>query len=59
MKLDYTVLFAAAIPTVAMGQTLDGTTTHLIRFLHGVLVGTSIGCTVLGLVLYMRSSKKS
>jgi hypothetical protein len=50
MKLDYTVLFAAAILSVAMGQTLDGTTTHLMRFLHGVLVGTSIGCTVLGLV---------
>lgn len=58
MKLDHTILFAAAILSVAMGQTLDGTTTHLMRFLHGVLVGTSIGCTVLGLVLYMKSSKK-
>ena len=58
MKIDYTVLFAAAILSVAMGQTLDGTTTHLMRFLHGVLVGTSIACTVLGLVLYLQSSKK-
>lgn len=57
MKFDYTVLFAVAILNVALGQTLDGTT-HLVRFLHGVLVGTSIGCTVLGLVLYRRSSQK-
>lgn len=57
MKLDYTVLIAVAILSVAVGQTLDGTT-HLARFLHGVLVGTSIGCTVLGLVLYTRSPKK-
>lgn len=58
MKLDYTSLFIAAILTVAVGQTLEETTTHIARFLHGVLVGTSIGCSVLGLVLYTRSSKK-
>ena len=58
MKYDYTILFAAAILTVALGQSFDGTTTHLARFLHGVLVGTSIGCTVLGLVWHMRSSRK-
>ena len=58
MKFDYTVLFAAAILTVALGQTLDNSTTHIAQFLHGVLVGTSIACSVLGLVLYTRSSKQ-
>ena len=58
MKFDYIVLFAAAILAVATGQTFDGTTTHLARFLHSVLVVTLIGCTVLGLVLYTRSSGK-
>lgn len=58
MKYDYTLLFAAAILSVAVGQTLDDMTSHIARFLHGVLVGASIGCTVLGLVLYTRSAKK-
>ena len=59
MKFDYTVLFAVAILTVAIGQALDDTTAHLARFLHGILLRTSIACTVLGLVVYTRSSKKS
>lgn len=58
MKFDYILLFAVAILTVAGAQTFAGTT-HLLRFLHGALLGTSIGCTVLGLILYTRSSKKS
>ena len=57
MKLDYISLFIAAILTVAVGQTLEETTTHIARFLHGILVGTSIGCSVLELVLYTRSPK--
>ena len=58
MKYDHTLLFAIAILSVALGQTVDDATSHLARFLHGVLIGASIGCTVLGLVLYMKPAKK-
>jgi hypothetical protein len=49
----------AAVMLLAASQTLDGMITPVARFLHGVLIGMSIACSVLGLVLYTQSTKKS
>lgn len=57
MKLDYASLFIAAILTVALVQLLEGNMNHIATFLHGAMVGTSIGCSLLGVILYTRASK--
>jgi hypothetical protein len=58
MKYDHMLLFAVAILAVAVGQILGDTTSDIARFLHGALLRVSVGCTVLGLALYMKSSRK-
>jgi len=59
MKYDYNALLIASVIMLAVAQTLDGMVTPLARFLHGFLVGLSIVCSVVGLVLYTRAPKKS
>jgi hypothetical protein len=59
MKDNYSALLFAAVMLLAASQTLDGMITPVARFLHGVLIGMSIACSVLGLVLYTQSTKKS
>jgi hypothetical protein len=58
MKYDFNALLIAAVLMLAVSQTLDGMTTPLARFLHGLLIGLSIVCSVTGLVLYTRASRK-
>jgi hypothetical protein len=57
MKFDYKSLFIAAILTVALGQLFEGGTTHIANALRGALVGTSIGCSIWGIVLHIKASK--
>jgi hypothetical protein len=58
MKLEYNSLLIAAVILLGVGQALEGLTTPVRLFLHGVLVGLSIVCRVLGLVLYVRSPRR-
>jgi hypothetical protein len=58
MKYDYNSPLIAAILMLGVSQTLDGMATLIAQFFHGVLIGLSIVCSVIGLVLYTRSSKK-
>ena len=58
MKLEYNSLLIASVILLGVGQTLEGLTTPMGLFLHGVLVGLSIVCSVLGLVLYVRRPKR-
>jgi hypothetical protein len=59
MKDNYTALLIAGLTLVAVSQALEGLTTPVARFLHGLLVGLSIVCSVIGLTLYARSAKKA
>jgi hypothetical protein len=58
MKDNYTSLLIAGVMLVAVSQTLEGIASPAARFGHGVLIGLSIVCSVLGLILYVRPSKK-
>jgi uncharacterized membrane protein YccC len=59
MKDNYSALLIAAVMLLGVSQALDGMVTPLARFLHGVLIGMSIACSVIGLVLYVQSTKKA
>jgi hypothetical protein len=59
MKDNYSALLIAGVMLVAVSQTLESLTTPVARFLHGLLIGMSIVCSVIGLVLYTQSTKKS
>jgi hypothetical protein len=59
MKDNYTALLIAGVMLVAVSQALEGMATPLAQFLHGVLIGLSIVCSAIGLVLYARSAKKA
>jgi hypothetical protein len=58
MKDNYSALLIAAVMLLGVSQALDGMVTPIARFLNGVLIGLSIVCSVIGLVLYVRSTKK-
>ncbi len=57
MRIEYGPVLIVAVFLVALRQALDGVQTPAIAFVRGVVVGLSIVCSVLGLVLYGRSSK--
>lgn len=58
MKSDYNAFFIASLLMLGVSQTLEGLATPIGLFLHGFLVGLSIVCIVLGLILYARSPRK-
>jgi riboflavin transporter FmnP len=56
MKLDYQTILVIAVLLVALSQVLDGVQSPLAPFLHGLLVGLSIACSIIGLLLHGRRS---
>ncbi len=56
MQIEYGPVLVVAVFLVALSQALDGLQTPLGEFVRGVVVGLAIVCSVLGLVLYGRSS---
>jgi hypothetical protein len=58
VKYDHTSLFIAAILLTATSQAIESIQTPVGNFVHGVIVGMSIVCSVVGLVLYTQSQKK-
>ena len=58
MKDNYSALLIAGVMLVAVSQAVEEMTPPVAVFLHGVLVGLSIVCSVLGLVLCARSARK-
>lgn len=58
-KSDYTSLFMGAILLLLVGLALDGTGgTPVHRFIEGLVFGMSIACSVIGLVVYVRSARE-
>lgn len=58
MKDNYSALLIAGVLLVAVSQALESLSTPLANFLHGVLIGLSIVCSTVGLVLYVPSARK-
>ena len=58
MKDNYSALLIAGVMLVAISQAIEGMISPLAVFLHGVMIGLSIVCSVLGLVLYVGSARK-
>ena len=56
MQIEYGPVLIVAVFLVALSQALDGLQTPLGAFVRGVVVGLGIVCSVVGLVLYSRSS---
>jgi uncharacterized membrane protein YphA (DoxX/SURF4 family) len=59
MRVDYGSVLIAAVLLVAVSQTLDGVQTPIGLFFRGAAVGLAIVCSVVGLVLYGRSSSRT
>lgn len=59
MEDNFSVLLIAFVLLVGVSQALVGLSTPVARFIHGALIGMSIVCSVLGLVLYVRPTKRS
>lgn len=57
MKDNYSALLIAGVLLLAVSQALESLTGPLANFVHGVLIGLSIVCSVIGLVLYARSAR--
>ena len=59
MKQDHSSLFISAALLIAVGLSVDGiTTTPAEKFVEGVLIGMSIACSLIGFIMYVRSSEK-
>jgi uncharacterized membrane protein YccC len=58
MKYDYTSLLISATLLIGVAVATDGLTTPAGRFVNGVLIGMSIACSLIGLVLYVSSKKR-
>ncbi len=56
MRIEYGPVLIVAVFLVALSQSPDGLQTPAGAFVRGVVVGLSIVCSMLGLVLYGRSS---
>jgi hypothetical protein len=58
MKLDFGSLLVAAVVLLAVGQAIERLATPFAQFVRGILIGLSIACSLIGLVLYSKSSSK-
>ena len=59
MRSDYGAVLIAAVLLVTFSQALDGNQTPVGLFVRGVAIGLSIACSLIGLVLCGRSSRRT
>ncbi len=59
MRSDYGWVLIAAVLLVTFSQALEANQTTVGLFARGVAIGLSIACSLIGLVLYGRSSKRT
>jgi hypothetical protein len=57
-KYDYGTLLLMAILLLGVSQGIESIQTPVGSFIRGVVIGMSIACSLIGLVLYALSSKK-
>jgi len=57
-KYDYGTLFLMALLLVTASQAAESVQTPVGRFIRGVMIGMSIACSFIGLLLYLQSQKK-
>ena len=58
MKDNYSALLIAGVILMGVSQAIEGMTSPVALFLNGVLIGLSLVCSVVGLILYARAPKK-
>jgi hypothetical protein len=58
IKYDYGTLLLMAILLLGISQGIESIQTPVGNFIRGVVVGKSIACSIIGLVLYAYSSKE-
>jgi len=57
-KYDYGTVLLMAVLLMSTSQAIESIQTPVGRFIRGVVVGMSIACSLIGLVLYVQSQKK-
>jgi hypothetical protein len=55
-KFDYQSILVTAVLLVAFSQVLDGIQSPFVPFLRGLLLGLSVACSTIGLLLYRQRS---
>ena len=58
IKYDYGTILLMAILLLGVSQSLESIQTPTGSFIRDVVIGMSIACSVIGLILYGLSSKK-
>ncbi len=57
-KYDYSTLFLMAVLLVGASQAAESVQTPVGSFIRGVTIGMSMGCSLIGLMLYVQSQRK-
>ncbi len=57
-KYDYSTLFLMAVLLMGASQAVESIQTPVGSFIRGVAIGMSMGCSLIGLLLYLRSQRK-
>jgi hypothetical protein len=57
-KYDYSTILFMAVILLTTSQAIENIQTPVGDFIRGVMIGMSIACSVVGLVLYVQSQKK-
>ncbi len=57
-KYDYSTLFLMAVLLVGASRAVESIQTPVGSFIRGVTIGMSMGCSLIGLLLYVQAQRK-